>query len=47
LPGLGPLGGLFGPCGQIAVEPKALCAVVFGGPIAITFPVLVWVFLVY
>ena len=27
--------------------PKALCAVVFGGPIAITFPVLVWVFLVY
>jgi hypothetical protein len=27
--------------------PKALCAVVLGGPIAITFPVLVWVFLVY
>jgi hypothetical protein len=27
--------------------PKAMCAVVFGGPIAITFPVLVWVFLVY
>ena len=27
--------------------PKALCAVVFGGPIAITFPVLVWVLLVY
>ncbi len=27
--------------------PKALCAVVFGGPIAVTFPVLVWVFLVY
>ena len=26
---------------------KALCAVVFAGPIAITFPVLVWVFLVY
>jgi hypothetical protein len=27
--------------------PKALYAVVFAGPIAITFPVLVWVFLVY
>jgi len=27
--------------------PKALCAVVFAGPIAITLPVLVWVFLVY
>jgi len=27
--------------------PKALCAVVFAGPIAITFPVFVWVFLVY
>ncbi len=27
--------------------PKALCAVVFAGPMAITFPVLVWVFLVY
>jgi hypothetical protein len=27
--------------------PKALWAVVFAGPIAITFPVLVWVFLVY
>ena len=27
--------------------PRAMCAVVFGGPIAITFPVLVWVFLVY
>jgi len=27
--------------------PKAMWAVVFAGPIAITFPVLVWVFLVY
>jgi hypothetical protein len=27
--------------------PKALCAVVFAGPIVITFPVLVWVLLVY
>jgi hypothetical protein len=27
--------------------PKAMCAVVFAGPIAITFPVLVWVLLVY
>jgi len=27
--------------------PKALCAVVVGGPIVVTFPVLVWVFLVY
>ena len=27
--------------------PDALCAVVFGGPIAVTFPVLIWVFLVY
>jgi hypothetical protein len=27
--------------------PKAMCAVVFAGPIAVTFPVLVWVFLVY
>jgi len=27
--------------------PKALCAVVFAGPIAITVPVLAWVFLVY
>ncbi len=27
--------------------PKALCAVVFAGPIAVTFPVVVWVFLVY
>jgi len=27
--------------------PKAMYAVVFAGPIAITFPVLVWVFLVY
>jgi len=27
--------------------PKAMCAVVFAGPIAITFPGLVWVFLVY
>jgi hypothetical protein len=27
--------------------PKAMCAVVFAGPIAITFPVLAWVFLVY
>jgi hypothetical protein len=27
--------------------PKAMCAVVFAGPIAITVPVLVWVFLVY
>jgi hypothetical protein len=27
--------------------PKAMWAVVLGGPIAITFPVLVWVFLVY
>lgn len=27
--------------------PKALCAVLFAGPGAITFPVLVWVFLIY
>jgi hypothetical protein len=27
--------------------PKALCTVVFAGPIAITVPVLAWVFLVY
>ncbi len=27
--------------------PKSLCAVVFAGPMAITVPVLVWVFLVY
>ena len=27
--------------------PKALWAVVFAGPMAITFPVLAWVFLVY
>jgi hypothetical protein len=27
--------------------PKAMCAVVFAGPIAITFPVLAWIFLVY
>jgi hypothetical protein len=27
--------------------PKAMCAVVFAGPIAITVPVLVWVLLVY
>jgi hypothetical protein len=27
--------------------PKAMCAVVFAGPMAITVPVLVWVFLVY
>ena len=27
--------------------PKAMHAVVFAGPIAITFPVIVWVFLVY
>ena len=26
---------------------KAMCVVVFAGPIAITFPVLVWVLLVY
>ncbi len=27
--------------------PKALCAVVFAGPMAISVPVLAWVFLVY
>jgi hypothetical protein len=27
--------------------PKAMCAVVFAGPVAITVPVLVWVLLVY
>ncbi len=27
--------------------PKVLCGVIFAGPISITVPVLVWVFLVY